>query len=221
MNSEQKSLESRAGRHAALADVARLAVVDELALGDRSPSELQAIVGIPSNLLAHHLKVLEDAGIIARRRSEGDRRRTYLTLTNASLLDSALVEATPVGRVVFVCSANSARSQLAAALWARASDVPVASGGTAPAEQIAEGARAVAERRSLKLVSEGPQSFTGVAGDFVVAVCDNAYEELGSAVSLHWSIPDPVIQGNDSAFDHAYAELDRRITTLAPRLIAS
>lgn len=223
MSTERISLEQRATRHAALADVARLAVMDELALGDRSPSELEAIIGIPSNLLAHHLKVLEGAGMVARRRSEGDRRRTYLTSTNVWLPDSALVAEVPVGRVVFVCSANSARSQLAAALWSRASDIPVTSAGTDPADQIAEGARAVAERRSLRLVSEAPQSFTAITdpGDFVVAVCDNAYEGLGSAVSLHWSIPDPVVQGNDAGFDHAYAELDRRISVLAPQLLAA
>jgi protein-tyrosine-phosphatase len=223
MNIERKTLEARAARHAALADVARLAVMEELALGDRSPSELQEVVGLRSNLMAHHLKVLEDAGLVVRRRSEGDRRRTYLTLVDTALLEQVPADELRVGRVVFVCSANSARSQLAAALWRQSSDVPVASAGTHPAERISAGAKAVARRRSLKLVSTTPQQFTdiAVADDFVIAVCDNAYEELGGSVSLHWSIPDPVSQGDDAAFDHAYAELDRRVTTLAPRLIAS
>lgn len=223
MNVERLSLTKRAARHAALADVARLAVVDELALGDRSPKELQASVGLPSNLLAHHLKVLQDAGMVTRRRSEGDRRRTYLTLTDDSLLVGAPPPRLSVNRVVFVCSANSARSQLAAALWAQASDIPVVSAGTHPAEQIAKGAKSVAKRRSLTLVSATPQRFTEVAGsdDFVIAVCDNAYEELGASSALHWSIPDPVSKGNDAAFDDAYAEIDRRIATLAPRLVAS
>ncbi len=128
----------------------------------------------------------------------------------------------PVGRVVFVCSANSARSQLAAALWSASSDVPVYSAGTHPAERIAEGAKAVARRRSLKLISSSPQALPGLSKrDFVIAVCDNAYEELGTEISLHWSIPDPVPVGTDTAFDEAYAELDRRITALTPRLIAS
>jgi protein-tyrosine-phosphatase/DNA-binding HxlR family transcriptional regulator len=223
MNIERNALEARAARHAALADVARLAVVEELTLGDRSPSELQTLLGLASNLMAHHLKVLGDAGLVVRRRSEGDRRRTYLTLVDTGLVDQVPADELRVGRVVFVCSANSARSQLAAALWRQSSDVPVASAGTHPAERIAAGAKAVAGRRSLKLVSTTPQQFTDivVADDFVIAVCDNAYEELGGSVSLHWSIPDPVSQGDDAAFDHAYAELDRRITTLAPRLIAS
>ncbi|MDX6231558.1 MAG: ArsR family transcriptional regulator, arsenate/arsenite/antimonite-responsive transcriptional [Nocardioidaceae bacterium] len=198
-------------------------VVEELALGDRSPSELQAMVGLPSNLLAHHLKVLEDAGLVARRRSEGDRRRTYLTLLDSSLLEPGAGDPQTVSRVLFVCSANSARSQLAAALWRRASDVPVASAGTRPADRVSDGAKAVAKRRSLKLVGSKPSLLSEVAADddYVIAVCDNAYEELGSAVTVHWSVPDPVTQGDNAAFDLAYAELDRRITNLAPRLIAS
>lgn len=223
MNLEQTPLQDRAARHAALGDVARLAVVDELSLGDRSPSELQALLHLPSNLVAHHLKVLEDAGLVARRRSEGDRRRTYLSLADTSLLDPLALPEMSASRVVFVCSANSARSQLAAALWAKASDLPATSAGTHPAHQIAEGTRAVAARRSIKLVSSAPQQFTEVTteGDFVVAVCDSAYEELGAPVALHWSVPDPVTSGNDAAFDDAYTELDRRVTALAPRLKAS
>jgi protein-tyrosine-phosphatase len=211
MNTERTALEMRAARYAALADVARLAVVDELALGDRSPSELQAMLD------------LEDAGLVIRRRSEGDRRRTYLTLVDGALDEQSTAPGLPVGRVVFVCSANSARSQLAAALWSQSSDIPVTSAGTHPADSVAEGAKAVAKRHSLKLAPTTPQQLTDIASadDFVVAVCDNAYEELGPSISLHWSIPDPVSKGNDAAFDNAYAELDRRITTLVPRLIAS
>ncbi|AXT85059.1 ArsR family transcriptional regulator [Aeromicrobium sp. A1-2] len=222
MNIERMTPDERAARHAALAEVARITVVDELALGDRSPSELQAVLGLPSNLVAHHLKVLEDAGLVARRRSEGDKRRTYLTLADMTTGEGEPIPLA-VSRVVFVCSANSARSQLAAALWAQTSDIPVASAGTHPAEQIALGAKAVAERHALKLIAAAPQQLATIldGGDFVIAVCDNAYEELGSSVSLHWSIPDPVAQGEDAAFDIAYAELYRRIATLAPRLIAA
>ena len=223
MNTERTALEQRVARYAALADTARLAVVEELALGDRSPSELQKLVDLPSNLMAHHLKVLEDAGLVTRRRSEGDRRRTYLTLLDSSMIEVPSAGEIRVRRIVFVCSANSARSQLAAALWSRASDVPVASAGTRPAEQIADGAIAVAARRALHLVGSDPQQFSDIATeqDFVVAVCDNAYEELGGNVALHWSVPDPVTRGDEAAFDLAYAELDRRVTNLAPRLLAS
>lgn len=181
------------------------------------------MLDLPSNLMAHHLKVLEDAGLILRRRSEGDRRRTYLTLVADAPEEPAPAPGLRVGRVVFVCSANSARSQLAAALWRRSSTISVASAGTHPAERVSEGAKAAAKRHALKLTRTKPQRLADIASadDYIVAVCDNAYEELGSRVALHWSIPDPVPNGSDAAFDSAYAELDRRVRRLAPLLTAS
>ena len=56
------TLERRAAVHAALGDPARLAVVDALVFGEASPSELQAMLVLPSNLLAHHVNVLERRG---------------------------------------------------------------------------------------------------------------------------------------------------------------
>ena len=90
------------------------------------------MLAMPSNLLAHHLHVLEQAGIITRRRSEGDRRRTYLRLIPGALDPLAAPPARAALRVLFVCTANSARSHLAAALWRRASTVPAVSAGTHP-----------------------------------------------------------------------------------------
>jgi hypothetical protein len=51
---------------------------DRLMLGDASPGELGRSLDLPTNLLAHHVGVLESAGLIKGTRSEGDRRRTYL-----------------------------------------------------------------------------------------------------------------------------------------------
>ncbi|TVZ07204.1 ArsR family transcriptional regulator [Trebonia kvetii] len=61
-------------------DLTDVLITDRLAEGDASPSELGALLAMPSNLLAHHLRVLEDARIITRRRSAGDHRRSYLRL---------------------------------------------------------------------------------------------------------------------------------------------
>src|SRR5258708_38724 len=81
MNTEVMSdLGRRAAMHAVLADPARLAITDTLADGDASPSELAAMLATPSNLLAHHLRALEGAGMVTPHRSEGDRRRAYLPL---------------------------------------------------------------------------------------------------------------------------------------------
>src|SRR6478735_12352226 len=115
------TVERRAAVHAALGEPVRLAIVDRLGAGDASPGELAHAVGLGSNLLAHHLKVLEDAGVIRRARSEGDRRRSYVQLrlddpivwaAAQTGLSVQLREIGSVPRVVFVCTANSARSQL-------------------------------------------------------------------------------------------------------------
>jgi len=216
-------LERRAALHAALADPARLAITDALADGDASPSELSAMLAMPSNLLAHHLRVLAGAGMVSRHRSEGDRRRSYLRLVPGSLDSLAGPPVRSARRVLFVCTANSARSHLAAALWRRASTVPAASAGTRPAAAIDPGAIDAAARRQLPLPRLRPRPVGDVRhdGDLVVTVCDLAHEELGGLAAVHWSVPDPVPAGDQESFDAALDELDRRVALLAPRLAAS
>ena len=213
-------LRRRARVHAALSDPQRLLIVDQLRLGDASPTELRELLDMPSNLLAHHLRVLEGAGLLGRTRSEGDRRRSYLKLRVDALerLLPPAIATTP--RVVFVCTANSARSQLAAALWGQASQVPATSAGTHPAARIHPGAVDAAVRHGLQLADVPPIRLADVlaAHDLVITVCDNAHEELGDVAQLHWSIPDPVRVGSDAAFDAAYDELTSRIDTIAPHL---
>jgi len=177
---------------------------------------------MPSNLLAHHLGVLEQSGIITRRRSEGDRRRTYLRLVPGTLEAIARPPRRTAPRVLFVCTANSARSHLAAALWRRASKVAAASAGTHPARAIAPGAVAAARRHDLPLPRLRPRHISEVRhdGDLVITVCDLAHEELGEALAVHWSIPDPVPAGDPGSFDAALAQLADRVQRLAPRLAA-
>src|SRR6478609_9314286 len=132
--SVDEQLMRRARVHAALGEPARLAIVDRLVPGDASPGELGVELGLATNLLAHHLRVLQEAGLIRRVQSEGDRRRTYVRLTLQDPLVRAAVlphypPAAVAPRVVFVCTHNSARSQLAAASWRRVSSVPAACAG--------------------------------------------------------------------------------------------
>jgi protein-tyrosine-phosphatase len=161
-------------------------------------------------------------GLIDRTRSEGDRRRSYLHLVPGTLTTPDTGAVRLVARVLFVCTANSARSQLAAALWRRASSVPAASAGTHPARRIDPGAVAAARRHALPLRARRPRVLEDVArqDDLVITVCDNAHEELGPARGLHWSVPDPVRIGTEAAFDAAFDELTRRVSDLAPRLSA-
>jgi protein-tyrosine-phosphatase len=222
MNTEL-TIEGRAARHAALAEPVRLQMVDLLTLGDWSPSELQHRLGLSSNLLAHHLNVLEGAGLVGRGRSEADRRRSYVHLESTALTELGIGQTVAATRVVFVCTANSARSQLAVALWNRASTVPAASGGTHPAERIAPAAIRTARKHGLDLGDRRPQALDDIRrpDDYIITVCDNAHEELGARDALHWSVPDPVRAADPAAFEAAFAQLARRVEDLAPRVIAA
>ncbi|MDJ1114745.1 helix-turn-helix domain-containing protein [Microbacterium dauci] len=220
MTSELDDLHARAARHAALGDPTRLRIIDLLRLGDRSPSELQHRLDISSNLLAHHLGVLAEAGLTSRSRSEGDRRRSYLHLMSAAT--DVVGAPISVRRVLFVCTANSARSQLAEHLWRDRSDIPAASAGTVPAERVAPGAVRVAAAHGLDLSHAVPRLIDEVAhdDDLRIAVCDNAHELLGDG-DLHWSVPDPAASGTDRAFEAAFTDLRRRIDVFAPFVTAA
>ncbi|GAA0957152.1 arsenate reductase/protein-tyrosine-phosphatase family protein [Virgisporangium aurantiacum] len=205
--------------HAALGDPVRLAIVDALRNGDASPGELAEYLGIGTNLVAHHVKVLDEAVLVTRTRSEGDRRRTYLRLRPETLAVLAPPDL-PADRVVFVCTHNSARSQLAAALWRERTGRPVASAGTLPAARVHPRAIKIGHRHGLVLDPAATAHVDDVAkpGDLLIAVCDNAYEEDPDRVQLHWSVPDPVRVDTDAAFEAAYTDLADRIDRLVPAI---
>jgi protein-tyrosine-phosphatase len=219
-----RDLERRARHHAALADPVRLSIVDELSLSDLSPVELRRRLGIESNLLAHHLDVLEETGLIERSRSSGDGRRRYVHLHPEQLDAGTWRPAVAPAPALFVCTANSARSQLAAALWTALTGEPGASAGTEPARAVARGAEAAARRAGLDLGDARPRSLdeVTVVPDLVITVCDRAHEQLDPGEGwLHWSVPDPVATGTAAAFDATVAELRSRITATADLAAAS
>lgn len=214
-------LTRRAALHAALGEPARLAVVDALRHSDRSPKELGERLGLATNLLAHHLDVLEDAGLIERFTSSGDKRRKYVRLVLSAATDlspratSRWAATAAVSPVLFLCSHNSARSQLAAALWTARTGAAASSAGTHPALRVHRGAVAAARRAGLDLSAAEPRQLDRIDPDTqVVTVCDRAHEELTPTDDWwHWSVPDPVEIGTAAAFDDAVEQLDRRIAT--------
>ena len=169
---------------------------------------------MPSNLLAHHVRLLEQVGLVERSRSEADKRRTYVRMVPSTLPGTPRPSVT-AARVVFVCTHNSARSQLASALWSKRSSVPVASAGTRPAQRVHRLAVSVARKHGLRLNEAKTAAAADVLrpDDLVVAVCNSAYEELGAPV--HWSVPDPVRVGTAAAFERAYEEIEQRVDRLA------
>ena len=209
-------LARRAQTHAALGEPVRLAIVDDLTRSDRSPKELGQRHGLPTNLLAHHLAVLEDAGLIERFVSSGDRRRRYVRLDHHTLATLSLAPTPAPGTVLFICSHNSARAQLAAALYTASTGEDASSAGTHPAQRVHPGAVAAAHRAGLDLHHARPRLLDpDETADSVVTVCDRAHEELPLGAGwLHWSIPDPVAIGTDAAFDAVVDHLRARIATL-------
>jgi protein-tyrosine-phosphatase/DNA-binding HxlR family transcriptional regulator len=226
MSVEVSDAAQRATIHAALADPHRVEIVDELAMSDRSPSELSDMLGLGSNLLAHHLRVLEGVGVVERQSSAGDGRRRYVRLVPDALTAIAEPRFTLVARnVLFVCTANSARSQLAAAVWNDQGEVPASSAGTRPADRIHPGAVAAASRAGLDLGKSHTRSIeqVGERPDLVVTVCDVAREEYPTPRDgvrvLHWSIPDPARSASPAAFDEVLRRVSSRIDALAPHVL--
>jgi ArsR family transcriptional regulator, arsenate/arsenite/antimonite-responsive transcriptional repressor / arsenate reductase (thioredoxin) len=208
-----ESLVDRAAVHAALGEPVRLAIVEDLATSDRSPKELAARLSLPTNLLAHHLDVLDGVGLIERFESAGDRRRRYVRLVREPLAHLGVATNRPAGRVLFVCSHNSARSQLAAAMWSARTGERASSAGTHPADRVHPGAVAAAARAGLDLSDAAPRLLDpDERVDLVVTVCDRAHEELDAPPEWwHWSLPDPVADGRASAFDAVVSDLEDRI----------
>jgi protein-tyrosine-phosphatase len=190
-----------------------------LALGDRTPHELGRETGLPTNLLAHHLRVLDHAGLVERRTSEGDRRRRYVVLQAERLSGLLPAAAVPAAVVLFVCTGNSARSQFAAALWRHRTGKEGESAGAEPARRVDPRAVRAAAGYGIDLSGAAPKGYGAVsaAPALVVSVCDRA-REAGipfASPTLHWSVADPVAEGTPGAFGAAFGEISARIERLA------
>ena len=218
--------QDRAQRHAALGEPHRLQVVDLLRHSDQTPTQLRRLTGLPSNLLAHHLDVLEQAGLVVRRRSQGDGRRRYVRL-QWEALDGLCQPTTsilpPQGPVLFVCTRNAARSQMAAALWRDRTGRDASSAGQTPADAPDRVAVEIAREHGLDTATWRSHGYDAVDTDpaLVVSVCDRA-REAGvpwTAPHLHWSVPDPA--GGDRAhYQRAFDDIAVRVMRLAGEVAA-
>lgn len=208
------NLDQRARAFAALGDTSRLAIVESLLAGDASPSELSRVLAIPGNLLAHHLDVLQQAGVVVRRRSSGDGRRSYVHVVRDAIPSITQLAVPPPTRIVFVCTHNSARSVIAEALWARESTIPVASAGTDPARDFHPRTLALANRCDLVFPGAKPQHIHDVITpeDLVISVCDQVFEEMPTRPTLHWSVADP--PDSESGFTATHDDILTRINAL-------
>lgn len=226
----------------------RWRLMGELAQSDRSVRELTGLVGEPQNLVSYHLGKLRAAGVVSARRSAADGRDSYysvdldlvaaqLRATGDALHPSFGEPGRPAARgrrkpsVLFLCTGNSARSQMAAALTGAMSEgrVTAASAGSHPKALHPNAVRAMKARGIDIAGNRATRVDQVVAGryDVVVTLCDRVREvcpEFPSHPQLvHWSLPDPASGGGSHresypAFERAAADLERRIGHLLVRL---
>ena len=211
-----RSQNDRAQMFAALGDRLRLDIVDELALSDRTPGELIQKFEITSALLAHHLDVLENAQIVERIESSADRRKRFVRLSERNL--PLLVTSKYPENIQFICRHNSARSQLAAAIWKKFVGTAASSSGTEPAKTVHPLTIQIAKRHNLDLGQAIPRKYrpTSAHGRLEITVCDQSHDDLSMPLSRsHWSLPDPTNIGTIAAFEQTYQELFKRIIPLA------
>lgn len=107
-------------------------------------------------------------------------------------------------RVLFLCTGNAARSQMAEALLRDLSKgrADVFSAGSLPAEKIHPAARDVLEEQfgidTSRLFPKSLSDFAGDRFDFVITVCDKAAERCpvfpGDPERIHWSFEDPALE---------------------------
>ena len=230
----------------ALADQTRLAIVRLLVQSDLRAGEIVMRMQLPQNAISYHLRQLRTVGLLRDRRSSADARDIYYSidlermqslyrhagevLRAAPLSDSrdgsVAPEATRHIRILFLCTHNSARSQLAEALARRygGPDVDAFSAGDTPTTIHPLTSALLAEWQidPAGQASKSLDQFAGQSFDFVITVCDRVREHCptfpGAATQLHWSIPDPTaVEGEEerwAAFRAVRHEVDVRVRHL-------
>jgi protein-tyrosine-phosphatase len=236
---------------ALLGDPQRWQLVIELGRSDRRVGELVALLGKPQNVVSYHLAELRQAGVVSARRSSADGRDVYYRadllrcrdlLADAGLSLHAALGLAPVApvpakrprrrpRLLFLCTGNSARSQIAEALARQrsAGAVDAYSAGSHPKPLHPNAVRVMAER-GIDISGRPSKSLTSYARtgfDRVITLCDKVREICpdfpGPAVSSHWSIGDPAAAGvSDAAtyptFRQVAAEVEVRVALLLGEL---
>jgi protein-tyrosine-phosphatase/DNA-binding transcriptional ArsR family regulator len=225
----------------------RWRLLSELSRSDRRVGELCELAGRRQSLVSYHLRQLRNGGLVSARRSAADGRDSYYVLDLArcgELLVSAGralhpgldKPARPTGppragstsaSALFLCTGNSARSQMAEALCEQLAEgaVSAVSGGSHP-KALHPNAVRVMRSRGIDIAERRSKHFDEFADrrfDYVISLCDRVREvcpEFPAAPTLiHWSIPDPAREpGSDDetlpAFERVAVELETRIRFL-------
>jgi ArsR family transcriptional regulator, arsenate/arsenite/antimonite-responsive transcriptional repressor / arsenate reductase (thioredoxin) len=228
-----------------LAHEVRWQLLSALVHSDYRVQELVERVNRPMNLISYHLKQLRSHQLVTERRSSADGRDVYYSVDLTRLntlyhesgrqLHPALSEPItnwqrapvtvihPPLRVLFLCTHNSARSQIAEALLRQmgGSRIAVFSAGTQPAT-VHPMALAVLKDQNIEcsqLYAKHIDTFTGQPFDYVITVCDRAREACpifpNDPEQIHWSLEDPAVirepEEQTRIFKRTLIELSNRI----------
>lgn len=224
----------------------RWQLLSDLARSDRTVHELTGSVGQPQNLVSYHLGKLRDASLVVARRSSADRRDSYysvalprlgqlLAATGGALhpglhLIPAFSSTPPAGssaRVLFLCTGNSARSQIAEALARVRSGglVEAHSAGSHPKPLHPNAVRVMRDEHGIDLAGHRSKHLSVFAQqrfDRVITLCDRVREVCpefpGDPETTHWSIPDPAAATADDDEEASYAAFQQMADELETRI---
>jgi protein-tyrosine-phosphatase/DNA-binding transcriptional ArsR family regulator len=248
-----KELETSSVRFLQLvADPHRWMLLRELALSDRRVGELTTRVGKPQNLVSYHLGELRSGGLISSRRSSADGRDTYYRIDLARCREM-FVEAgialhpglrleqrpptpTPIAartrkrRVLFLCTGNSARSQMAEAILEHRSahTIEARSAGSHPKPLHPNAVRVMAER-GIDIAGRPSKHFSRFARsrfDHIITLCDKVKEICpdlpGRPSTMHWSMADPSAEPDATypGFVRTADEIEERVEFLIAQIAA-
>jgi protein-tyrosine-phosphatase len=242
MNAEVRATNDALDLLKLLAHGIRWHLLTKLSRGDYTVGELTSAIGQPDNLVSYHLAQLRRAGLVSERRSDADGRDVYYTVDAERLRDRYLsvgaalhpslvpVEAPAAvagkparsPRVLFLCTGNSARSQMAEALLRELSKgiVEARSAGISPSSVDPDAARTLQEigLDVSGLRSKHLDEFAGEHFDYVITVCDRMKESCpvypDDTARIHWSFADPaVFEGTPEQRLRAFRETSLQLST--------
>jgi protein-tyrosine-phosphatase len=230
-----------------LAHDLRWGLVSALARSDHRVNELVRLLGQPMNLVSYHLKQLRDQQLVTERRSSADGRDVYYSLDldllrahffaagaalhpTLSMEDGAnmdTVEMRPPARVLFLCTHNSARSQMAEGVLRHLGGerVAVFSAGSEPSQVHPEAVRAMATMGIdiSQQQSKHVDTFSNQSFDYIITVCDRVREVCPlfptDPERIHWSFADPAAVEDAAARARAFQQTAQQLVTRARHLL--
>ena len=214
----------------------RWSMVQALTLGDYRVNELVTMMNQPLNTVSYHLKLLREGNLIAMRPSEADGRDNYYSLDLDQLgewyraaglaLHPSVMKPRSTEQyvpsslsVLFVCTHNSARSQMAEGLLRHLSGghIQVKSAGSQPTTVHPDAVRTMASM-GINIHEQQSTGFDDVINesfDVVITVCDRAREVCpafpGEGQHIHWGFPDPTTVEDKRERQQAFTDVARRL----------